>query len=89
MMKINKKYFGEAVMALNDTIIETYNCVGDDDIVGILTMINSAYQICTIWDLSDFWKIEKVVDYINQQLAEDNSKYRIFKEIGYKLVEII
>lgn len=89
-MKTTKKDQGNAVKIILETAYESYCCVGEDDMQGIVNLLNSAYIVCAMWDLREIEKVRNCVDFYNNDLMEDNSKYRIiFDNLTYKLVTLV
>lgn len=79
-MKHSKKYFGNSVNAILETVTETYCVMGDDTIKDIVKMLNTAHIISGMWDLNEIYHIEKYVNNFNKILQSDDSKYHIVKE---------
>lgn len=88
-MKKDKKYFGNAVKAILCTLDEIYCCIGEDDIESIVNMFNTAHIVAAMWDLKEINLVEEHMLFINTELSNDDSIYRIIKENNtYKLVTL-
>lgn len=86
----NKKYFGNAVDAILETIVETWCVMNDETIIDIVNMFNTAHIVAAMWDLKEIEKVENRCNQFNHILSGDNSKYRILKEDNtYTLVTVV
>ena len=91
-MKQNKKYFGNAVQAILDTVLEKYcssGCETESEVMDIVNLLNVAEDMAMFYDLKEFHFVEYQMAMINSLLIDDNNKYRILKEgFEYKLAII-
>ncbi len=89
-MKQNKKYYGNAVQAILNTVMEKYCVHGDESMETIIDMLNVAENMAFMWDLKEIDYVEKHCLAINENLFYDGSDYRIYKENHtYQLVSLI
>lgn len=89
-MKHSKKYFGNSVNAILETVTETYCVMGDDTIKDIIKMLNTAHIVSAMWDLKEIDCIESYVNDFNKILQSDDSRYQIIKRNNeYRLLTYI
>lgn len=89
-MKQNKKYYGMAVQAILDTVIEKYCVHGDEAIEIIVDMLNIAEDMAFMWELKELLYVENYCVTINENLLLDGSDFRIYKEENtYQLVSLV
>ena len=82
-MKHNKKYFGNAVQATLDSVIEKYCVGGEDNLASIVKLLNAAIDMAFMWNLKEFNSVIDTCAEINSFLMDDNSKYQICRK-GYR-----
>lgn len=91
-MKQNKKYYGRAVRAILDTVLEKYCSCGCDietEVRDIVKLLNAAEGMAMFYDLKEVHFVEYQMTLINSLLIDDNEVYRILKEgFEYKLAMI-
>ncbi len=91
-MKQNKKYYGRAVRAILDTVLEKYSSCGCDtetEARDIVKLLNAAEDMAMFYDLKEVHFVEYQMTLINSLLIGDNKVYRILKEgFEYKLAII-
>ncbi len=78
-----KKYYGNAVQAILDTVKEKYCVHGDDAVESIAKLLNVAIDMAFMWDLKEFNSVFNTCAEINSFLIDDNSKYAIYRK-GYR-----
>ena len=82
-MKQNKKYLGNAVQAILDTVIEKYRVGGEENIQAIVRLLNTSLDMAFMYDLKEINEPSKTCAQINDWLRHDGSNYRIHRR-GYK-----
>jgi len=89
-MKQNKRYYGNAVQAILNTVMEKYCVHGDESMEIIIDLLNVAEDMAFMWDLKEIDYVEKHCSTINENLFYDGSDYRIYKENHtYQLVSLV
>ena len=82
-MKHNKKYFGNAVQAILDSVIEKYCVGGEDNLASIVKLLNAGIDMAFMWNLKEFNSVMDTCAEINSFLMDDDSKYKICRK-GYR-----
>ena len=87
----DKKSMGIAVKGILETATEHYNVMGEDALQDVVSLINSAYMICTMWELKEITLLHTYVNRMNCTLNYDASVYRIILDdlCFYRIVKII
>lgn len=87
----NKKEMGIAVKCVLQTATEHYNVMGEDALQDVVSLINSAYMMCSMWELKETELIYRYINEINFSLNHDSSTYRIILDdfCNYRIVKIV
>lgn len=87
----DKKSMGIAVKGILETATEHYNVMGEDALQDVVALINSAWMMCSIWELKEINLLHTYVNRMNCTLNYDTSVYRIILDdlCAYRVVKII